>query len=329
MLLPGLEYWWLFPAAVVLDAVWGDPPLPWRHPVCWIGRLLALLEPLARRLGGSRAAGAICAGVAVSLSGLAVYGATQIPWLGAPLALYLAYAGLSAQCLVDTGRQVLSAVERSPLPQAQQALSMLVSRDTSVQDRQTLRKSLADTVAENLTDAVIAPLFWLLLGGPVGLWMYKAVSTMDSMWGYKTPQWLHLGWAGARLDDMLAFIPARLGVLFLRMADMLTHASRHAGGSWPGLRVIAAQARGMESPNSGWPMSAGAWLLGARMGGPTLYFGVMNNKPWVGPAADAARPWNALRIMSLCRLVRQAGFLAAICLYACAALLAVVPELFR
>lgn len=318
MTLPGLEYWWLVPAAVVLDMALGDPPLPWRHPVCWIGGFLQALEGPARRLGASRLVGSVCAALTVGLTGAAVHGLINLPWIGAAAGLYLAYAGLAAESLARTGEQVLEKLENAPLPEAQQALSMLVSRDTSVQDRQTLRKSLADTLAENLTDAVAAPLFWLLIGGPTGLWMYKAVSTMDSMWGYKTPQWLRLGWAGARMDDAAAWLPARLAALLLGLTDRWTRLSAAFGGRWPGMGVIARQAGGMESPNSGWPMAAGAWLLGARMGGPTLYFGTMVHKPWVGPPEHDARPWDARRLAALCRAVRVMSLTIFVFLYAAA-----------
>lgn len=314
----GLECWWLFPLAFGLDMAVGDPRLPWRHPVCWVGWLLNRLEIVGRRLGASRPVGALCLIVLMLATGAAVWALTALPVLGVVGALYLAYAGLASQSLLHTFEEVLEAVEHKPLPEAQAALSMLVSRDTSVLDRPLLRKSLADTLTENLTDAVVAPMFWLLLAGPVGLWMYKAVSTTDSMWGYKTERWLTLGWAGARLDDVLAYVPARLGVFFLWMANRISATAERFGGRWPGWVVIARQAGGMESPNSGWPMAAGAWLLGARMGGPTLYFGSMVEKPWVGLPEEEAAPWNEQRLRALGRAVRLAAWLGAACMYVCA-----------
>lgn len=326
--LGGLEFWWLFPLAFGLDMAFGDPRLPWRHPVCWVGWLLHRLEAVGRKLGGSRLAGALCVAVLVAVSGMVVWGLTSLPVLGAVMALYFAYAGLASQSLLQTFEEVLDAVEHKSLPEAQAALSMLVSRDTTVLDRDMLRKSLADTLTENLSDAVVAPLFWLLLGGPVGLWMYKAVSTTDSMWGYKTERWLTLGWAGARLDDVLAYIPARLGVCFLWMADRVSKVSGRFGGRWPGWVVIARQAGGMESPNSGWPMAAGAWLLGARLGGPTLYFGKMVDKPWVGLPADEAFSWDEQRLRALSRTVRLAAWLGAGCMYAMMLALSVMSALW-
>lgn len=324
----GLEPWWLFPLAFGMDMVWGDPRLPWRHPVCWVGGLLNRLEVVGRRLGASRPVGALCVAVLVGVSGAVVWGLTALPVLGGVMALYLTYAGLASQSLLQTFDEVLDAVEHKPLPEAQKALSMLVSRDTTVLDRDMLRKSLADTLAENVSDAVVAPLFWLLLGGPVGLWMYKAVSTTDSMWGYKTERWLTLGWAGAKLDDALAYIPARLGVLFLWMADTVSGVSTRFGGRWPGWVVIAREAGGMESPNSGWPMAAGAWLLGARMGGPTLYFGKMVDKPWVGMPEEEASPWDERRLRALSRTVRLAAWLGAGCMYVGALALSLILGLW-
>ena len=195
-------------------------------------------------------------------------------------------------------------LEHGTLPEAQAVVGQMVSRDTTVQDRTTLYKSLAESLSENMSDAVTGPLFWLMLTGPVGLWVYKAVSTIDSMWGYKTPRWKNLGWAGARLDDALAFIPARLGAFFLYLAARL----EGKNSNWPGWAVAAREARQMESPNSGWPMAVAAWTQQAGMGGATLYFGEIRQKPLIGPQGI---PWDAQLIRSLIRQMRLAGLLAA------------------
>ena len=287
------DCWWLAPVALLLDLRLGDPALPWPHPVCFAGRLLGRLEGPARRWmrrGGAagekrrgRLAGLVCLFLLTGVSGLAVWLLISLPLLGVLSAVYLAWAGLAMGSLLDTGREVLRRVETYPEPEAREALSWLVSRDTGRMDRPLMRKTLADTLSENFTDALLAPFFWLLLAGPVGLWMYKAVSTTDSMWGYLTERWRWLGWAGARADDCLAFIPARLSVGALRLTDVLLRCLRPAAriwdGSWPGFRLVARQAVGMPSPNSGWSMTACAWLCRARMAGLSAHW-------WASPGWD-------------------------------------------
>jgi adenosylcobinamide-phosphate synthase len=297
---------WMIPLAIAMDLYFGDPPdMPVTHPVRRIGHFLDLLEPEARKLGDTRAVGTLCALAAVGLTGAVVWLLTAVlPGLWAAFALYFAYAGLAFGSLLHTSATALEVLEHGTLPEAQTAVGQMVSRDTTVQDRPTLYKSLAESLSENMSDAVTGPLFWLMLTGPVGLWAYKAASTMDSMWGYKTPRWKNLGWAGARLDDALAFVPARLGAFFLYLAARLEGNLPH----WPGWATAAREAGQMESPNSGWPMAAAAWTQHAGMGGPTLYFGAIKHKPLIGPQGIA---WDAQRIRGLIRQTRLAGLLAA------------------
>lgn len=361
------ECWWLAPVALVLDLWLGDPALPWRHPVCLVGKALDWLERPARRFmlaSGAghercrgRLAGSLALLVLVACTGFAVWAAVSLPLVGLLAAAYLAWAGLAMGSLLQTGELVLERVEQAPEAEARQALSWLVSRDTSAMDRPLMRKTLADTLSENLTDAFTAPFFWLLMGGPVALWCYKAVSTTDSMWGYMTEKWRWLGWAGARADDGLAFVPARLAALsaalvhaLFLLRQRLAAACRDGGrdgsrdgdesrggtalwsrycpgswpGRWPGLAVVARQASGMPSPNSGWPMTACAWLCGARMAGPSVYFGELVDKPWLGPPPDKGEPgassavWDAPRLLALCDLLRQSALYGGLVLWALA-----------
>ena len=315
------DCWWLAPLALALDLRFGDPDLPWRHPVCYLGNLLHTLEIPARQFmlaGGTkqepmrgRLSGTIALTILTAVTGLLVWGLVSLPVLGTLMAVYLSWAGLAMGCLLSTGKEVLHRVEFYTEPEARNALSWLVSRETSTMDRPLMRKTLADTLSENLTDAFVAPFFWLLLFGPVGLWCYKAVSTTDSMWGYLTAQWRWLGWAGAKSDDILAFVPARLSIWFVRLVDILSRlyaawnpSERPWTGHWPGVRIIAQQAKGMPSPNSGWSMAACAWMCGARMAGPSVYFGVYTHKPWLGPDKANAATWDAPRIETLCNLLR-------------------------
>lgn len=315
------DCWWLAPLALLLDIRLGDPALPWPHPVCLAGRLLSRLEGPARRRmrhGGparekrrGRLAGLFCLLLLTGVTGLAVWLLACLPVIGPLAAVYLAWAGLAMGSLLEAGGEVLREVETQPEDRARRALSRLVSRDTSRMDRPLMRKTLADTLSENFTDALLAPLFWLLLAGPVGLWIYKAVSTTDSMWGYLTERWRWLGWAGARGDDCLAFIPARLSVAALRLTDALIRRLRPSArlwdGRWPGLGLVARQAAGMPSPNSGWSMTACAWLCRARMAGPSVYFGTLVDKPWLGPPEGEAALWDKARLLALCALMRYSA----------------------
>lgn len=298
---------WLIAAAVAIEwrLRWpGDIP----HPVRLIGSLLDRLEKLARKSTDPRLAGAIALVCALGVSGAVAAGLTHIPWLGPVCAVGLAAAGLAIGELTRVCRHALFALESDEasgdLSESRRQIGQLVSRDTGNMDAAQLRRALAETLAENFNDAFVAPLFWLLAGGPVGLWLYKTASTVDSMWGYRTPRWKDLGMAGARLDDALAWLPARASAFLLWV-------SAHDRTAWPGWRVIRAQAMQMDSPNAGWPMAAAAWLHTARMGGPTPYGGTLRDKPRLGPWGDEAHAdatdWSNARLEALITHVRRAG----------------------
>jgi adenosylcobinamide-phosphate synthase len=322
------ECWWLAPLAFLLDVLFADPRLPWPHPVTLAGRILYALEKPARRLESrncGRAAGFVSVLLLAYCAGLVVWLLVALPFGGALLAVYLSWAGLALGCLLRAGAGAADKIENAPLPEARRAVSMLVSRDVSALGRPPLAKTLADTLSENFTDAFLAPYFWLLMAGPVGLWCYKAVSTADSMWGYTTARWRSLGWAGARGDDILAFIPARLSVLVLWLTDRLScflRLKRPWQGRWPGFRLVMRQARGLASPNSGLPMASCAWLCAGRMAGPSIYFGVLVDKPWLGPSPDSDRQdWDTERLAALRALLLRAGLVAAaLCLAASASI---------
>ncbi len=304
--------------AFVLDMFLGHRETWWRHPVCHIGDLLKFIEPLARNFGARinnvRAAGILCLVFMVSVVGFVVWILTNLPYVGWILTLYFSYSGLATKSLLTFYNEILEKVEDAPLEEAQEAVAQLVSRDTTVLGRDELRKTLADTFSENFTDAIVAPLFWLLIAGPVGLWMYKTVSTMDSMWGYKTEAWADLGFAGAKCDDVLAYIPARLSVPILQAANAYENIVQKTGGSWPGWRCIFAQAKGMPSPNSGLPMACAAWLMNARLAGPSVYFGEMVDKPWLGPSANDAKPWDRQKLEHLHTIIQVGAYSALVLL---------------
>ncbi|WP_319584847.1 adenosylcobinamide-phosphate synthase CbiB [uncultured Pseudodesulfovibrio sp.] len=297
----------LIPAlAVILDRLLGDPA-SWPHPVRLIGKGLDLFEAAVRRLGVNlRLAGWGAVLIFAWAAWFIVGELTAIRYLGPILAVYFAYAGLAMGCLLKEARQVARLLDSGDLPGARTALSMLVSRETAGLDAPDIRRTLAETVSENLNDGFTAPLFYLALFGPSGLWAYKTVSTMDSMWGYRTDRYIDLGQGAAKTDDVLAWIPARLTAFFLFIV-----------GRRLGLKAATARgryrddARKMESPNAGYPMAAAAWLLEAQMGGPTVYFGKIKDKPVLGPVGAT---WDRAKLRKLFRLTAMAGVLAALVL---------------
>lgn len=288
--------------ATVLDLLLGDPSrLP--HPVRLIGRWLDWLEGHARQwVLGLRLSGVLCVLLTAGASWAVVEFLTGLSYLGMLASLYFAYAGLALGELLDEGRDALELMEEGNLEEAREAVGMLVSRDTSNMEEPELRKTLAETLSENLCDGYVAPLFYLVLGGPALLWAYKAVSTMDSMWGYKTEQYRELGWAAAKADDLLAYIPARLTALMLLGAGAIMRLPWRE--AW---KHVPTEARTMESPNAGWPMSAVAWLLEGSMGGPAVYFGEAKMKPELGPKG---RDWSEEKLKRIFRLMVYAAFLA-------------------
>jgi len=291
----------LLPAvAFTLDLALGDPQR-WPHPVRLIGAALTRLEPLAatlpavlKRLFGLAVALGLCVCVYAVVLAL-----VRLPGLGWFFSLYLAFAGLALGQLLREARAVSGLIASGRLDDARRELSYLVSRDTSVLDEAGLWRTLAETLSENFCDGFVAPFIYLVLGGPPLLWAYKTASTMDSMWGYKTERFRELGWAGARLDDVLAYVPARVSAFALLAAGMGMGLD-----SIRAYRKFRADARSMSSPNAGWPMAAAAWLCDASMGGETVYFGVALQKPQMGPHG---KPWTADSVGLLYTLVLSSG----------------------
>ncbi len=287
---------------VALDLLFGDPR-DWPHPVRLIGKILERAEAWARgfflgpRIGGALSVTAVTMGCAALVHVL-----TSLPLVGEILALYLGYAGLALGCLLRETRAVLDLLETGRLAAARAHLAGLVSRDTEDMTEGEVCRALGETMAENFNDGFVAPLFWLCLLGPAALWGYKAVSTVDSMWGYRTQRFEELGKAGARADDILAWMPARLSAIFIWAAGWLL--LRPA--AW---EPIARDARSMDSPNSGWPMSAAAHVAGVSMGGPTRYFGEIKDKPFLGPLGVT---WSTQRIRGMMRALLLAALLCTI-----------------
>ena len=259
----------------ILDLLFGDPPrLP--HPVVLFGRLIAYGERILnygkwRRLkGGLLAISLILITIATTWALIAV--AKEVGTLLAlALESVMVFYCLAGTTLVKEVRDVFVALDRS-LDDGRRQVARIVGRDTSELSYEEVRKAALETLAENLSDGVVAPLFWFAVGGVPAMMGYKMINTLDSMIAYHTPRYLRFGTVAARIDDVANYVPARLTALLMILAArrprlfpfLLTYGPRHA------------------SPNSGWPEAALAGILGCRFGGPHIYFGETFIKPYIG-----------------------------------------------
>lgn len=283
--------------ACVLDLAIGDPH--WApHPVRLMGKAISGLERILRGVFTSPA-GLRFAGVALVLSiALPVYfgadllvkavaNASGRVWavLGTAFVVYLAATTIAATDLLRAARVVISSISRGDLDAARHDVSMIVGRDTRELSDKGVLKATIETLAENLSDGVVAPLFYLAIGGlPLAL-AYKAVNTLDSMVGYKNEKYRDLGWAGARVDDVANYLPARLsGLLIVLSAFLVNLVTRgHAAVSAArAFQTMVRDGRKHPSPNSGVPEAAMAGALDIKLGGPSTYEGVLSNKPFIG-----------------------------------------------
>ena len=269
-------------AAYALDLLLGDPP-SWPHPVRWLGRLIAAgEEPLRRRFASLRLAGLVLtAGCVLAAAGSAALliwlaGAGH-PWLGWLVSVVLIYWAIAVRDLANHAWAVYRPLQAGDLPEARAALACIVGRETAALDEAGIIRATVETIAENTVDGIISPLFYAALGGAPLAWAFKAVSTLDSMVGYKTPRYREFGWAGAKLDDLANWLPARLsGVFFVLGARLTGLDGRRA---W---QIFCRDGRRHASPNAGWPEAAISGALGLRLGGPNVYHGTLMEKPWIG-----------------------------------------------
>jgi adenosylcobinamide-phosphate synthase len=270
--------------AVLLDLLFGDPRrLP--HPVVGIGRMISGLENLLRRLARNERLGGVLllfgvVGVTYVLAVFLLKAAYAVShYLGVAVAVWLSFTCLAARSLHRESKLVADRLSAGDLEGARRYLSRIVGRDTDRLDEPEIWRALVETVAENTSDGVIAPLFYLMLGGPVLGLVYKAVNTLDSMVGYKNATYIRFGWASARFDDIANWLPARLtGLLMAAAAPVTGLSGRNA------LRVMLRDGKNHSSPNSGIPEAAAAGALGVQLGGANRYFGVLVEKPTIGDA---------------------------------------------
>ena len=299
-------------AAVILDLLIGDPRW-FPHPVVYIGRLIGALEKALRRLvRNERLGGMLLLIMTVGITCLLTVALLAIayavsPYMGFVVAVILSWSCLAARSLHRESRLVADALVRGDLVEARRYLSNIVGRDTAELDEAEVWRATVETVAENTSDGVIAPLFYLCIGGPVLAIAYKAVNTLDSMVGYRNERYKSLGWASARCDDLANFMPARLtGLLMVAAAPLFGFPP---GNAW---RIMCRDGRNHSSPNSGIPEAAVAGALGVRLGGASVYSGTRVEKPTIGDPLKPLSPaaWEgAIRIMYGAEALLVAGWL--------------------
>ena len=283
----------------VLDTLFGDPPwLP--HPVVLMGKAISALEkrlrarmpqtPQGELLGGAVVAFTLPVGTFL-LTSLVCLGAAKLsPWLGLAVQMFWCGQALAAKGLAQESTNVYRALIKPDLPAARKAVSRIVGRDTQNLTLEGVTKAAVETVAENASDGVIAPLLYMLLGGAPLALTYKAINTMDSMLGYKNEKYLYFGRAAAKLDDVANYIPSRLAALLWIMAAAFTR--NDAKGAW---RIWRRDRRNHASPNSAQTESACAGALGVQLAGPAYYFGEYYPKPTIGDPLRPIEPEDILR----------------------------------
>ena len=285
--------------AAVIEAVAGYPEAIYRaigHPVTWIGRLIAWCDRTwnseqasfeTRRLAGV-ATVVLLLGVSIGVGLLLTCSLPHVV-----LVAILASALLAQRSLDTHVAAVAEALEKEGIDAGRRAVSMIVGRDTAQLDEAAVSRAAIESLAENFSDGVVAPLFWMVVAGLPGALAYKAINTADSMIGHKSDRHLAFGWAAARLDDLVNLPASRLAALWLALAGLSCRA----------VAIVWRDANRHGSPNAGWPEAAMAGALGLRLNGPRIYDGEMTDHPWVGEGRTEA---TAADIRAALRLYRFA-----------------------
>jgi adenosylcobinamide-phosphate synthase len=316
---------WLLAAAVAADLAAGDPVYAW-HPVRLIGRLLTRMEERLRAAGLDGYGGGVLlfiglAAVSLGIVAAGLYAAAAASQVLARLLhAALVYSLLALGDLVHHVRRIETAVRDSDLPRARLAVNALVGRDTDRMDGAACRRAAVESHSENRTDGFVSPIFWYVLGGLPGLVLFKVVSTMDSMVGYKTPRYLRFGWCGARLDDVMNYLPARMTWLIIAAVALVVPGCSGRKAWTVGLRQHAL----LLGPNSGWSEAATAGAIQRRIVGPIWLKGVMVTDLWIGDASDPPLE-TAADMTRAIALVVVSGLVVAILAGAAIAAIQVLP----
>lgn len=259
--------------AMLLDAVLGEPRWLWSrlpHPAVLMGRVIGWADARFNHGAAQRAKGVA---LMVALGGAALLLGSLLATLGPFVEVIVAAILIAQRSLVDHVLAVANGL-RAGLPEGRAAVAMIVSRDTAAMDESAVARAAIESAAENMSDGVVAPLFWFAVAGLPGLLLYKITNTADSMIGYRTPRHEAFGWAAARFDDLLNLVPARATALLIAVTQ----------GGLRDWRGIIADAGLHRSPNAGWPEAAMARALGIALSGPRAYDGRMQDFAYVNAA---------------------------------------------
>ncbi len=303
-------------AALLLEAATGYPAFLYRaigHPVTWMGALLAALESRLNRAAAPswrrRAFGILALAVLLCAAMAPAFVLGYLPGLAGTAVLILAAGSLPAQrSLHDHVRAVAAALQTDGLAAGRRAVSAIVGRNPDSLDEAGVARAAIESLAENFSDGIVAPAFWLVLGGLAFATGYKAINTADSMIGHRTPRYAAFGWAAARLDDAVNLPASRLSALFLVLAAAV--AGESAGGA---MRAVWRDARHHRSPNAGWPEAAMAGALGLRLAGPRVYGDTLVDDAFMGDGrreAGAADIVRALRVYRIACAIQWLTLLA-------------------
>ena len=300
----------------ILDGIFGDPA--WLvHPVVIMGKAITALEkflrkrlpntPEGERLGGRILAMSLPVGTLLITGGVCWLFYRISPILGFAIELLWCAQALAAKGLAQESTNVYRELVKGDLPASRRAVSRIVGRDTAELTSEGVTKAAVETVAENASDGVIAPLFYMMLGGAPLALVYKAINTMDSMVGYKNEKYLNFGRAAAKLDDAANYLPSRIAALLWIASAALT--GNDAKSAW---RIWRRDRRKHASPNSAQTESACAGALNVQLAGPATYFGKYCDKPTIGDAVRAIEPGDILRANKMMYTASLLGLAAAV-----------------
>lgn len=302
-----ISEWYILPAAFILDLILGDP-LKLPHPVRWMGRGIEKLEPWFRKnMSGSEVAGMFFAATLIFSAWFIAFTAMLIAWfinpyVGKILEIIIIYYCLSTLSLKQAGLDIVRSLKDEGLSVAKKRLAFIVGRDVDSLDEEGVLRAALETVAENLVDGVISPLFWAAIGGAPFAIIYKMINTLDSMVGYKNDKYREFGMASAKIDDMANYVPARLSVLIITIAAYLLP------GDWKAsFKTAVVEGRNHASPNAGFSEAAFAGALKVKLGGPNYYGDKLVVKPYIG---DGLGPVSMDAVKRACELMVYSSWIA-------------------